>query len=101
MRLEKLSVFNFKNYEEAQLAFNGNIHCFLGKNGSGKTNLLDAIYYLSFTKSSTNSSDSQNIRLQQSQFFVKGAFLKNKKSSEVICSYQQGQKKVVKENELE
>jgi DNA replication and repair protein RecF len=113
MRLEKLTVFNFKNYEEAQLDFKGNIHCFLGKNGSGKTNLLDAIYYLSFTKSSTNSSDSQNIRVptktlsgfgslrEQNQFFVKGTFLKNDKPAEVICSFQQGQKKIVKENELE
>jgi DNA replication and repair protein RecF len=112
MRLEKLTVFNFKNYEEAQVTFSGNIHCFLGKNGSGKTNLLDAIYYLAFTKSSTNSSDSQNIRIQptlgvlvslreQNQFFVKGTFLKNDKPAEVICSFQQGQKKIVKENELE
>jgi DNA replication and repair protein RecF len=112
MRLEKLTLFNFKNYEEVQLTFSGNIHCFLGKNGSGKTNLLDAIYYLSFTKSSTNSSDSQNIRIQPSlgdlaplrepnQFFVKGAFVKNQKTAEVICSFQQGQKKIIKENELE
>jgi DNA replication and repair protein RecF len=101
MRLEKLTVFNFKNYEETQLAFKGNIHCFLGKNGSGKTNLLDAVYYLSFTKSSTSSSDSQNIRFEQNQFFIKGSFVKNNKTAEVICSFQQGQKKVVKENELE
>jgi DNA replication and repair protein RecF len=113
MRLEKLTVFNFKNYEEVQLAFHGNIHCFLGRNGSGKTNLLDAIYYLAFTKSSTNSSDSQNIRLpnktlsdlatlrEQNHFFVKGTFQQQDRLSEVICSFQQGQKKVVKENEQE
>ncbi len=101
MRLEKLSLFNFKNYEETQLSFQGNIHCFLGRNGSGKTNLLDAIYYLSFTKSALNSSDSQNIRLTQGQFFIKGAFTRNNKSSEVICSFQQGQKKVIRENDLD
>ena len=101
MRLEKLSLFNFKNYEEAQLIFQGNIHCFLGRNGSGKTNLLDAIYYLSFTKSAFNSSDSQNIRLAQDQFFIKGVFSRNNKSSEVICSFQQGQKKVIRENDLD
>jgi DNA replication and repair protein RecF len=101
MRLEKLSLFNFKNYEETQIAFHGNIHCFLGKNGSGKTNLLDAIYYLSFTKSSLTSSDTQNIRISQNQFFIKGAFLQKHKISEVICSFQQGQKKVIRENDLD
>jgi DNA replication and repair protein RecF len=101
MRLEKLSLFNFKNYEETQITFRGNIHCFLGKNGSGKTNLLDAIYYLSFTKSALSSSDSQNIRLSQSQFFIKGAFLKKERSSEVICSFQKGQKKVMRENDVD
>jgi len=101
MRLEKLSLFNFKNYEETQLTFRGNIHCFLGKNGSGKTNLLDAIYYLSFTKSALNGSDSQNIRLSQNQFFIKGAFSKKEKTSEVICSFQKGQKKMISENDVD
>src|SRR6478609_6386159 len=101
MRLEKLSLFNFKNYEETQIVFHGNIHCFLGKNGSGKTNLLDAIYYLSFTKSSLTSSDTQNIRISQNQFFIKGAFSRKQKISEVICSFQQGQKKVIRENDLD
>lgn len=101
MRLEKLSLFNFKNYEEAQLTFQGNIHCFLGKNGSGKTNLLDAIYYLSFTKSSLSSSDSQNIRTAQSQFFIKGSFSSQNKNAEVICAFQQGQKKTIRENEVD
>jgi len=99
MRLEKLSLFNFKNYEEIQIVFQGNIHCFLGKNGSGKTNLLDAIYYLSFTKSFLTSSDTQNIRISQNQFFIKGAFSRSQKTSEVICSFQQGQKKVIREND--
>jgi len=101
MRLEKLSLFNFKNYEETQIVFQGNIHCFLGKNGSGKTNLLDAIYYLSFTKSSLTSSDTQNIRISQNQFFIKGAFSRQQKRSEVICSFQQGQKKMIRENDLD
>lgn len=101
MRLEKLSLFNFKNYEETQIAFHGNIHCFLGKNGSGKTNLLDAIYYLSFTKSFLASSDTQNIRISENQFFIKGAFSRKEKASEVICSFQQGQKKVIRENNLD
>ncbi len=101
MRLEKLSLFNFKNYEEAQLSFQGDIQCFLGNNGSGKTNLLDAIYYLSFTKSALSTSDIQNIRLTQGQFFIKGTFTKNDRVSEVLCSFQQGQKKIIRENDLD
>ena len=50
MFLKQLSILNFKNYEEAQLEFSEKINCFLGDNGEGKTNLLDAIYYLSYTK---------------------------------------------------
>lgn len=101
MRLEKLSLFNFKNYEEAQLSFTGDIQCFLGRNGSGKTNLLDAIYYLSFTKSALSSSDSQNIRLSQGQFFIKGTFSRHQKTTEVVCAFQQGQKKVIRENDID
>ena len=60
MRLEKLSILNYKNIREAQLELCSNINCFVGKNGMGKTNLLDAIYYLSFCKSHFNLIDSQN-----------------------------------------
>ena len=84
MRLEKLSLYNFKNYAEAQLEFNGNIQCFLGKNGSGKSNLLDAIYYLSFTKSAINSSDQQNIRTGENQFRIKGEFTRKGSHHQVV-----------------
>ena len=70
MFLKKLSILNFKNYEEAQIEFSGKINCFLGNNGEGKTNLLDAIYYLSFCKSFFNPVDSQNIRHEEPFFVV-------------------------------
>src|SRR6185295_15749558 len=98
MRLEKLSFVNFKNYREAHLECNGNIQCFLGKNGSGKTNLLDAIYYLSFTKSAINSSDQQNIRTGETQFSIKGEFTKNKEPHHVVCSFEEGRKKIIVED---
>src|SRR5882757_122500 len=101
MRLEKLSLQNFKNYTEAHLEFTGSIQCFLGKNGSGKTNLLDAIYYLSFTKSAINPSDQQNIRTGETQFAIKGNFTKNQEPHEVVCSFQAGQKKIILEDEQE
>jgi DNA replication and repair protein RecF len=77
------------------VAFEGQVHCLLGKNGTGKTNLLDAIYYLSFTKSSLLASDSQNIRTGQNVFSIKGVFAGER---EVLCSYQVGMKKIMKEN---
>lgn len=95
MKLSKLSLFNFRNYEQLSIAFEGQIHCFLGKNGSGKTNLLDAIYYLAFTKSSLLATDTQNIRTGQNFFSIKGSFTNDQ---EVLCSFQVGQKKVIKEN---
>ncbi len=98
MFLQELKLFNFKNYPEAILRFENPVNCFLGRNGSGKTNLLDAMHYLSFTKSAINPSDSQNVRLGESQFIIKGAFKVQEKLKEVVCSYQQGQKKMVRED---
>lgn len=99
MLLTKLRLYNFKNYEDTRADFGG-INCLLGNNGSGKTNLLDAIYYLSFTRSALNPSDSQNIRFGESQFLIKGTFLRKGTEKEVACVYQ-GQKKTVKEDEQE
>ena len=48
MILKRLSILNYKNIEQADLDFSPNVNCFIGQNGMGKTNLLDAIYYLSF-----------------------------------------------------
>ena len=59
MILSRLSIINFKNIAQADLSFSPNINCFLGNNGMGKTNLLDAIYYLSFCKSYSHIADSQ------------------------------------------
>ncbi len=98
MFLEALRLYNFKNYTELEFAPDPSINCFLGKNGSGKTNLLDAIHYLAFTKSAINSSDAQNIRFDQSQFLVKGRFFIEGRHKEVICTFQQGQKKIVRED---
>lgn len=101
MFLQKLRLYNFKNHEEASLIFEGKINCFLGRNGSGKTNLLDAIYYLSFTKSAINPYDLQNINYGQAGFLIKGDFKVEDKQKEVVCSYQQGEKKVIREDEQE
>lgn len=101
MHLKKLRLFNFKNYAQAQLEFEANIQCFVGKNGSGKTNLLDAIYYLSFTRSAVNATDQQNIRFGADHFSIQGEFLKDDRLHEVTCFFQSGQKKIISEDRQE
>ncbi len=98
MFLRNLNLFHFKNIEEAQLEFQRDVVCLLGKNGSGKTSLLDAIHYLSFTRSAINLSDAQNVKIGQGQFMIKGQFEISGKSKEVICSFQAGQKKIIRED---
>lgn len=88
MYLQKLSISNFKNYREAALEFSDKINCFIGDNGAGKTNLLDAIYYLSFCKSYFNPVDTQNIRLNETFFAIHGTYLKNGESPDVISCIQ-------------
>lgn len=101
MYLKSISIVNFKNYAEAQLEFCEGINCFTGFNGEGKTNLLDAIYYLSFCKSFFNPIDSQNI-LHEAPFFVlQGAFDLDGKQEEIYCGQKRNQKKQFKRNKKE
>ncbi|MCQ2310285.1 MAG: DNA replication and repair protein RecF [Paludibacteraceae bacterium] len=74
MILRELSILNYKNIREADLTFSDKINCFVGLNGQGKTNLLDAIYLLSFTKSAFNVIDSQNITHDADMALVQGHY---------------------------
>ena len=74
MTLDRLILNNFKNYLEADIDLCSNINCFIGNNGAGKTNLLDAVYYLSFCKSYFNPVDQQNIRLGADFFAIHGHY---------------------------
>ncbi|MBE9586048.1 DNA replication/repair protein RecF [Mucilaginibacter sp. JRF] len=98
MYLQQLSVINFKNYEQAELAFNDGVNAFVGDNGAGKTNLLDAIHYLSLCKSYFNPIDSQQIRQGGDFFIVTGTFDKNSNNEAVACSVKRNQKKQFKRN---
>jgi DNA replication and repair protein RecF len=84
MYLTKLFLVNFKNYNESEFQFSDKINCFVGNNGVGKTNLLDAIHYLSFCKSYFNTSDTQNIRHGEDFFNIHGTFIRNDKTSEQV-----------------
>lgn len=85
MHLNHLSICQFKNCTEASLEFSGNINCFVGRNGAGKTNILDAIYYLSFCKSYFNQSDALNIQHQADFFALNGTFLRDERTDLVQC----------------
>jgi len=98
MHLKKISLLNFKNFESQNFDFDNKINCFVGNNGVGKTNVLDAIYFLSFAKSYFNAVASQNIRHGEDYFMIDGEYQVKERSENVICSYKKGHKKVIKRN---
>jgi DNA replication and repair protein RecF len=98
MYLEHLSLLNFKNCREVSLDFSPGINCLVGHNGAGKTNLLDAIYYLSFCKSYFNSFDNQNILHEQDMFILQGIFHKDGQQEEIYCAQKKNDRKQFKRN---
>ncbi len=98
MHLQKVTLVNFKNFEAQTFDFQEKINCFVGNNGVGKTNVLDAIYYLSFAKSYFNPVATQNIRHTEDFFMIEGEYQINDKIDTVVCSLKRGHKKVVKRN---
>lgn len=98
MYLKKISLFNYKNFSEANFDFDQKINCFVGKNGIGKTNVLDAIYHLSYGKSYFNPLAVQNIKHGEEFFVIDGVFEKNNREEQIVCSLKKGQKKILKRN---
>lgn len=99
MILERLSILNYRNIAQAELDFSPNVNCFVGENGMGKTNLLDAIYYLSFCKSAISVQDSQNIRHGEAFFMVRGDYTAPGGVRETVhCGVKQGMRKHVRKN---
>ncbi|MBN2681270.1 MAG: DNA replication/repair protein RecF [Bacteroidales bacterium] len=98
MYLKELSILNFKNFPQEEMEFCPRLNVFLGNNGAGKTNLMDAIYYLSFCKSYFNNIDSQSIRHDENFLMIQGNYLLNDKNEAVLCSIKKGQKKQFKRN---
>ncbi len=100
MFLRSLSLTNFKNYTESSLGFSGNINCFVGKNGVGKTNILDAIHYLSLTKSFFHNTDVLNIKHGEDFFMITGEFMdtNDDEGQSVFCACQKSKQKVFKRN---
>ena len=98
MILKSLSLLNYKNFDSKTFAFNEKINCIVGNNGIGKTNVLDAIYHLSFGKSYFNPVATQNIKHDEEFFVINGDYEKEEKPEKVIVSLKRGQKKIIKRN---
>ncbi|WP_019038551.1 DNA replication/repair protein RecF [Psychroflexus tropicus] len=98
MILKKLSLINYKNFDQISIEFDSKINCFVGKNGIGKTNILDAIYHLAFGKSYFNPITSQNVKHGEDFFMIEGDFENGSKSEKVITSFKKGQRKLMKRN---
>lgn len=101
MWLQRISLLNFKNYEEAELNFSASVNAFTGNNGAGKTNLLDAIHYLSLCKSYFNPIDSQQIKQGGEFFMIQGEFERQSTPEVIACSLKKTQKKQFKRNKKE
>ncbi len=101
MYIQELSLVNFKNFEHAEFKFSESLNCFIGNNGAGKTNLIDAIYYLSFCKSFLNPVDAQNIRFDQDFFMIQGKYTRLDSEESIYCGLKRNQKKIFKRNQKE
>lgn len=94
MYLKHIHITNFKSYEEAEFTFDENVNGIVGRNGSGKTNLLDAIYYLSFCKSYFSAQDVFSVRFDTDFFAIHGEFhnSETQNNTQVSCTYKNGHK---------
>ena len=106
MILRKLSILNYKNIAEATLELSPKMNCFIGSNGVGKTNMLDAVYYLSFCRSASNPIDSQVIRHDAPFCMLEGEYVEDEDNTSpsplmISCGIKRGQKKHFKRNKKE
>ncbi|MDR1779571.1 MAG: DNA replication and repair protein RecF [Tannerella sp.] len=99
MILNKLSVINYKNIVQADFSCSPKMNCFFGNNGMGKTNLLDAIFYLSFCKSHLNTPDAMIIRHDEDVCVLQGEYDDGEKSENIFCCIRRGQRKQLKRNQ--
>ncbi|MBN2807469.1 MAG: DNA replication and repair protein RecF [Prolixibacteraceae bacterium] len=99
MHLQKLTLLDYKNIEQAELDFCPKLNCFLGDNGAGKTNLMDTIYYLSFSKSFFNPVDTQNIRHGREMFMIQGKYARLDTDEVIAVGFKTGSPKTFKRNQ--
>ncbi len=98
MFLKRLSLINYKNFDTQTFDFDVKINCFVGPNGIGKTNALDAIYHLTFGKGYFSPVATQNIKHGEEFFVIEGEFEKSDREEKIVCSLKKGMKKIIKRN---
>ncbi|MGB5648097.1 DNA replication/repair protein RecF [Muriicola sp.] len=98
MFLQNISLLNYKNFSDVNFEFDTKINCFVGNNGIGKTNMLDAIYHLSFGKSYFNPIATQNIKHGADFFVIEGNFMLNEREEKIVCSLKRNVKKIIRRN---
>jgi DNA replication and repair protein RecF len=101
MHLKSLSLVNFKNYEQVDIPLSEKINCFVGENGVGKTNILDAVHYLALCKSNLNPIDTQNVRYEDDFCVIQGLFERLGKEENIYCGIRKQKKKQFKRNRKE
>ncbi len=101
MHLNRLHIINYRNISQADIQLSEGINCFVGSNGAGKTNVLDAIYYMSFCKSYFSTADSQNIRHNEPFFVIQGDYQRNDTDVQIYGGVKRGSKKQFKCNKKE
>lgn len=98
MFLTRITLVNFKNFANAEAGFCPKINCFVGDNGVGKTNMLDAIHFLSMCKSGLLVPDTQCVRHDEPFFVLDGVFRRGEADEKVYCGFKQGAGKIIKKN---
>jgi DNA replication and repair protein RecF len=101
MYIEKINLLNFKNFEEVAIPLHRKVNCFVGNNGVGKTNLLDAVYYLCMTKSYFQLSDHFSIRHNADFLSLQASFNINGNTDEIHCALKLGNRKQLRKNKKE
>lgn len=98
MQIEDISIVNFKNLKEVQIGFSPKLNCFIGKNGAGKTNILDAVYYLSFCKSFSTAMDLLNVNHEEDFFMLNGNYQRLESTENISVGFKKGASKQFKRN---
>ena len=101
MYIERLYLVNFKNYNEVTVVLHNKVNCFIGDNGVGKTNLLDAVYYLCMCKSYFQSTDQYSIRQGEDFMTLQGSICNKEQTDEIHCVLKTGRKKQFRKNKKE